>query len=77
LSVRQFTQGLMDMAKDATGLSDHLLYRLLYTPQLLNSHAHSDALPAYFDVSFRLINLSFFSAHYDDIYEVTRDQFGQ
>jgi len=41
----------MDMAEDATGLSDQLLYRLLYTPQLLNSNAHSEALPAYFDVS--------------------------
>lgn len=51
LSVRQFTQGLMDMAEDATGLSDQLLYRLLYTPQLLNSHDHSVALPAYFDLT--------------------------
>ncbi|KAM8707777.1 hypothetical protein ACLKA7_014848 [Drosophila subpalustris] len=51
LSVRQFTQGLMDMAEDATGLSDQLLHRLLYTPQLLNSHAHRAALPAYFDLT--------------------------
>lgn len=51
LSVRQFSQGIVDMAHDSTGLTDHLLYRLLYTPKLLNSHAHKQALPAYFDVS--------------------------
>lgn len=51
LSVRQFSQGLIDMAKDSTGLADNLLYRLLFTRQLLESHAHKAALPAYFDVS--------------------------
>ncbi|XP_030571274.1 acetylcholinesterase [Drosophila novamexicana] len=51
LSVRQFSQAIVDMAKDGTGLADNLLYRLLYTPQLLESHAHRDALPAYFDLT--------------------------
>ncbi|XP_017955622.1 glutactin [Drosophila navojoa] len=51
LSVRQFSQGLIDMAKDATGLADNLLYRLLFTRQLLESHAHKAALPAYFDLT--------------------------
>ncbi|XP_034108062.1 glutactin [Drosophila albomicans] len=51
LSVRQFTQALMDLTKDATGLADQLLYRLLFTPELLNSHDHNEALPAYFDLT--------------------------
>lgn len=51
LTVRQFSQGIVDMAHDSSGLTDHLLYRLLFTPKILNSHAHKQALPAYFDVS--------------------------
>ncbi|ALC45101.1 Est-Q [Drosophila busckii] len=51
LTVRQFSQGLIDWGKDGTGLTDHLLYRLLYTPELLNSHNHREALPSYFDLA--------------------------
>ncbi|EDV97364.1 GH14737 [Drosophila grimshawi] len=54
LSVRQFSQSMLDMAPDATGLTDQLLYRLMYTPQLLNSHDHKEALPAYFDLTSTL-----------------------
>ncbi|EDW34658.1 GL12785 [Drosophila persimilis] len=51
LTVRGFSAGLMGMANDRTGLTDNLLYRLLFTPELLNSHDHKGALPAYFDLT--------------------------
>ncbi|XP_001352976.2 glutactin isoform X1 [Drosophila pseudoobscura] len=51
LTVREFSAGLMGMANDRTGLTDNLLYRLLFTPELLNSHDHKGALPAYFDLT--------------------------
>ncbi|XP_034655471.1 glutactin [Drosophila subobscura] len=51
LTVREFSVGLMEMAKDGTGLTENLLYRLLFTPELLNSHDHKSAVPAYFDLT--------------------------
>ncbi|XP_002069033.2 glutactin isoform X1 [Drosophila willistoni] len=51
MSVRQFSQGLINMMNDTTGLTDNLLYRLLYTPELLHSYEHKTALPSYFDLT--------------------------
>ncbi|XP_030387214.1 cholinesterase 1 [Scaptodrosophila lebanonensis] len=51
LSVRQLSEGLIAMVNDTTGLTDQLLYRLLYTPFLLQSQAHKEAIPSYFDLT--------------------------
>ncbi|XP_017101492.2 glutactin [Drosophila bipectinata] len=52
LTVRQFTQEFNDnLIKDSSGLSDNLLYRLLFNPELLRSHDHKAAIPAYFDLT--------------------------
>jgi len=51
LNVRQFSQGINDMVNDTSGLSDNILNRLLFKPQMLNSHDHNAAVPSYFDVS--------------------------
>ncbi|XP_050741939.1 glutactin [Drosophila biarmipes] len=51
LSVRQFSQGISDMVNDTSGLSDNILNRLLFKPQILNSHDHNAAVPSYFDLT--------------------------
>ncbi|XP_036670925.3 glutactin [Drosophila suzukii] len=51
LNVRQFSQGINDMVNDTSGLSDNILNRLLFKPQMLNSHDHNAAVPSYFDLT--------------------------
>ncbi|XP_037933074.1 glutactin-like [Teleopsis dalmanni] len=50
VKVRQFADGIMNLVNDRTRLSNNLLTRLLFTPQILNGTAHKEALPAYFDL---------------------------
>ncbi|XP_061391122.1 glutactin [Musca vetustissima] len=51
ITVRQFTNIIMDMAKDNTGLANNLLFKMLFTNELLQSTDHKKALPAYFDLT--------------------------
>ncbi|XP_037933075.1 glutactin-like [Teleopsis dalmanni] len=50
ITVRQFADGIMNLVNDRTRLSNNLLTRLLFTPQILNGTAHKEALSAYFDL---------------------------
>lgn len=51
LTVRQLANMLIDLSEDNTDLSNNLLLRMLFKPDILDTHNHTAALPAYFDVS--------------------------
>lgn len=59
LTVREFAKGMLDMTQDSSGLSNNLLTKLLFTKDQLDSNDHKNATAAYFDVSFKLLALSF------------------
>lgn len=51
LTVRQLANTLIDLGKDSTSLSNNLLLRMLFKPNILDTNNHTAAWPAYIDVS--------------------------
>ncbi|XP_067648579.1 glutactin [Eurosta solidaginis] len=51
LTVREFANKLIDIGKDSTGLSNNLLLRLLFKREILDTHNHKAAWPAYIDIA--------------------------
>lgn len=52
VTVRQFVETILTMAKDNTGLVDNLLLRMLFPNELLYTTDHKRAIPPYFDVRY-------------------------
>ncbi|XP_069967275.1 glutactin isoform X2 [Bactrocera oleae] len=51
LTVRQLANTLIDLGKDSTSLSNNLLLRMLFKPNILDTNNHTAAWPAYIDIA--------------------------
>uniref|UniRef100_A0A0K8VHK1 Carboxylic ester hydrolase n=1 Tax=Bactrocera latifrons TaxID=174628 RepID=A0A0K8VHK1_BACLA len=51
LTVRHLANTLIDLGKDRTCLSNNLLLRMLFRPEILDTNNHTAAWPAYIDIA--------------------------